>query len=282
VADLRYVEPGALPLLGVPLVAGRDVEPQDLAGAPFVVLVNRAFAQLQFPGVDPLGRRLWLGNERGRWRTIVGVVGDVHLAELERPVEPTLWAPFAQATFPGALRTVSLVAKTPLPAAEALRSLRAAISSFDALQAPTRPRPLAQAIASSLAPRRFQAGLYNAFALLAAALAAAGVYGVTAYSVASRRDEFGLRLALGADTARLARLVLGEALRLGGLGLGLGLAGALAGARLLSASLVEVRPWDAGVLAAVGLGILSSALVASAVPALRAARTPPAQALRGA
>jgi len=281
VADIRYAEPGALDLLAVPRLAGRDVAREDTHSAPFVVLVNAAFARREFPDGDAVGKRLHLPTEDDLWRTVVGVVGDVHLAELERPVEPTIWVPFAQATFPNPLRLVSLLAKSSLPSAEALERLREEIVRFDALQAPTRPRPLAEAIAGSLARRRFQASLFSAFAALAALLAAAGVYGVVAYSVSQRRDELGVRLALGADAGRLARLVLGEGLRLGAAGLALGVGVALAGRRLLAGTLFGVAPWDPGVLAGVVSLVLASVVLSALAPALRAARTPPATALRG-
>lgn len=281
VADMRWVEPGALPILGVPFLAGRDVARDDLAGAPRVVLVNRAFARLHFPDREALGQRLWISTERGDWRTIVGVVGDVHLAELEKPVEPTIWAPFAQCNFPSALRTVSLLARSSLPPAEALSRLRAGITAFDALQAPTRERTLAEAIAGSLAPRRFQAGLFLTFALLAGALAAIGVYGVTAYSVAQRRDELGVRLALGADGGRLARLVVGEGLRLGVFGLATGIAAAIAAGGFVGRWLYGVRSWDPLVLGAVAVAVFGAVVAASLLPALRAARTSPSLALRG-
>ncbi len=280
-ADMRWVEPGALPLLGVPLVTGRDVARDDRGDSPRVVLVNRAFVRTHFADGIAVGRRLWISNERGAWRTIVGVVGDVHLAGLEKPVEPAIWAPFAQCTFPSALRTVAIVARSPLPPAEALTRLRAGIASFDALQAPTRARTLREALAASLAPRRFQAGLFLGFALLAGALAAAGVYGLTAYSVAQRRDELGVRLALGAHGGRLARLVLGEGLRLGACGLVAGLGGALAATRWISRWLYGVQSWDPLVLGAVAAAIFGAVVAASLLPALRAARTSPAVALRG-
>jgi predicted permease len=281
VADIRYVEPGALELLGVPRSAGRGVAHGDLGEAPLVVLVNESFARREWPDVDPLGRRLRLAAERGVWRTVVGVVGDVHLAELERPVEPTLWVPFAQATFPGALRLVSVVARSELPAAEALRRLRQEIVRFDALQAPAKARPLADVLSGSLAARRFQAGLFAAFSLIAALLAAIGVYGVVVFSVAERRDELGLRLALGADAGGLARLVLGDALRLAGAGLALGVGAALAGRRLLAGTLYGVAPWDPPVLAGVVSLVFFAVVVASLGPARSAARTPPAAVLRG-
>jgi putative ABC transport system permease protein len=277
VADLRYVEPGAWSILGVPLLAGRPAEATDLWETPRVAWINRRLAQVHFGDVDPIGHRLWIGNERGAWRTIVGVVGDVHLAEVERPVEPTLWLPFSQATFPGALRTVVLIAKSPLAPAEALASLAAAVRRFDALQAPSRPRSLSDVLAGSFAQRRLQAGLVNAFALVAGGLAMIGIYAMTAYSVASRRDELGVRLALGANSLLLARLVFAEALRLTAGGLLLGLVVALA---VLRSGAGGLAPWDGPVLLAVMLVALLATACAALAPALRAARTSPARALR--
>lgn len=277
VADLRYVEPGAWSILSVPLLAGRPVEATDLWETPRVVWINQRLARAHFGDGDPIGRRLWIGNERGAWRTIVGVVGDVHLAEVERPVEPTLWLPFSQATFPGALRTVFLVAKSPLAPAEALASLAGAVRRFDALQAPSRPRSLSDALAGSFAQRRLQAALVQTFALVAGGLAMIGIYAMTTYSVASRRDELGVRLALGANALLLGRLVLTEALRLTAAGLLLGLAAALA---ILRPGTAGLAPWDPSVLLAVILAVLLATVCATLAPALRAARTSPARALR--
>ncbi|MCM2269140.1 MAG: ADOP family duplicated permease [Thermoanaerobaculia bacterium] len=281
VADIRYVEPGTLDLLGVRRAAGRDVARDDLAAAPLVVLVNEAFARREFAGADPLGRRLRLAAELGVWRTVVGVVGDVHLAELERPVEPTIWVPFPQTTFPSALRLVSLVARSSLPPAEALARLQREIVRVDALQAPSKARPLADAIAGSLAARRFQAGVFAAFATIAALLAAVGIYAVIAYTVAARRDEMAVRLALGADAGRLARDVVAAALRLGAAGLAIGAGLALAGRELLAGALYGVAPWDPAVLGGVVSLVLFTVVLASLAPAMSAARTPPSTALRG-
>ena len=281
VADLRYVEPGALPLLRVPLLAGRDVGPRDTGEATRVVLVNEAFVRAHFPAGDYLGRRMFWAVERGEWRTIVGVVGDVHLAELEQPVQPTIWAPLAQATFPGATRLFSVVARSPLPPQEALDRLRGGIAAFDALQAPARLRSLEETIAGSLAPRRLHTGLFLALALVAGLLAAIGVYAVVSYSVMARVDEFGVRLALGSRPGRLVRLVVGQALRLGALGAAIGASAAVAGNRLVAASLVETRPWDPRVLGAAVAVALVASLLAAALPAVRAARVSPQRALRG-
>lgn len=281
VADLRYVEPGALPLLRVPFVAGRDVAPTDTAEATRVVLVNQAFVRAQLPRGDALGKRFWIGNERGEWRTIVGVVGDVHLAELERPVQPTIWMPLPQATFPGSMRSLAVVARSPLPPQLALERLREGIAAFDALQAPARPRTVEEALAGSLAARRLHTGIFLALAAVAALLAAAGVYAVVNYSVLTRVDEFGVRLALGSRRGSLVRLVVGQALRLGAGGAILGAGLAVAGNRLVAAALVETRPWDPRVLAGVVTAALGAALVASLVPAVRAALTSPQRALRG-
>jgi putative ABC transport system permease protein len=284
VADVRYAEPGALPLLSVPRLAGRDIEATDLSDTTLVLLVNQAFVRTHFPDrplEQVLGQRLSIGAEPGRWRTIVGVVGDVHLAELEKPVDPTVWAPLHQATFPAALRLVAVIAKSALPPADALARLREATASFDALQAISRPRPLDEAIDGSLAPRRLQAGLFVAFAAVAAALAAVGVYGVTADAVLQRRGEFGVRLALGADGRALLLLVLTQGARLAGIGVALGLLIAIAQQRLLARWLFGVSGWDPSVLAAVAAGTALAALGASFVPALRASRTAPAAVLRG-
>jgi len=280
-APLRYVEPGALPLLRVPLLAGRDVAVNDGTDAPRVVLVNHAFARLHY-GSDrqAVGKRMWLGNERGEWRTVVGVVGDVHIGALEEPMEPTILAPFAQATFPGSLRNVAVIARSPLPPPQALAALRKAITAADPLQAPTKENALAETLAAALAPRRFQTGLFAAFALVAALLAAVGIYAVSTYSVLARRDELAVRLALGSRTTALLGLVLGGALRLALLGAAIGAALAVIGKDVIASSLVELEAWDPATLGAAAGAALLASLLASAVPAVRAARTSALRTLR--
>jgi predicted permease len=280
-ADYRAVEPGLFALLRVPILAGRDFDERDRADGELVVAINRVLARRHFGDRDPLGARLQLAGDGDRWRKIVAVVGDVHFAELEKPVEPTVYSPLPQLAYPPAMRIVSLVARSKLAPNEALAALAAGISGFDPAQAVARPRPLAEALATSWAPRRFQAGLFAAFALAAAALAAAGVYGVVAYSVAQRREELGIRLALGATARRLAWDVVGVGLRLGALGLALGTGAALGAGGVVASGLYGVPRADPWVLAAVAGLVAAAALGASCAPALSAARTPPSLALRG-
>jgi predicted permease len=282
VADIRYVEPGALALLGVPRLAGRDVGRDDLADRELVVLVNETFVRRHFPGgKGALGQRVRLGNQPDLWRTVVGVVGDVHLAALELPVEPTVWVPLAQATFPSAIRTVAVVARASLPPAAALAALRTSIAASDALQAPARERTLEEALAASLQPRRFQTGLFTAFAAVASLLAAVGTYAALTFSVLARRDELAVRRALGSRPGALLGLVLAESTRLAALGAAIGAGLAVAGNRVVAASLVELAPWDPRVLAVAVAGSVLAAVAASLVPALRAARTSPLRTLRG-
>jgi putative ABC transport system permease protein len=275
-ADIRIVTTGTFKALGVPLLRGRDFEASDAAGKTFAVIVSESTARELWPGQEALGKRVkmsWGGDPEGE---IVGVVGDVRLVSLESAPRSTLY--WHQAQVPNNFMTFLLRSAgdplSPLPAA------RAELLALDKDVPVASVATLEQAISDSLRRPRFLLALLGAFAAMAALLATIGLFGVLSYAVGQRLPELGLRLAIGARPADLLKLVLGDGVRLAGVGLGAGLVGALLLSRFLTTLLFEVSPRDPVALAltAVLVGLVS--LAAAARPALRAARIDPARALR--
>jgi predicted permease len=278
-AEFRVAGPGYLAALGIPLVRGRDFDARDVADAPHVALVSEALVRARFAGVDPIGRRIHFGNMDGDMRpyTIVGVVGDVRDDGLDAPPRPTFYASLRQR--PRAFSALSFVAQVdgdPAAFAAAAREVVRALAP----ELPPRVRTLVSLRDDSLAERRFALLLLAVFAGGALALAALGVYGVAAYTVARRTREMGVRLALGARPAQVLGLVVGQGTRAVAIGGALGLFGAFALGRALSSLLYGVRPADPATVAAVALLLAAAGVAASLVPARRAARLDPARALR--
>jgi putative ABC transport system permease protein len=264
--------------LGTPIVEGRAFADTDGAGAPEVVILGRTLARRLFGAESALGRRIRLVHpEYGpAWRTVVGVVGDVRYTGLAADAGDALYTPFAQTPFPW---MYTMVRTTGPP--EALgRAVREAVAFVDPGLDVAALRPMEQVLAETVAQPRWNVVLVTAFAGLALALAALGIYGVISYSVSTRVREIGIRLALGATRGEVVRLVAGEGLRLATAGIVVGLLGAAAATRLLETLLFEVRPLDPATFLAAAVVLVAVALLASALPAARAARVDPASALR--
>jgi putative ABC transport system permease protein len=277
-AFFMAVTPDYFKALGTPMAEGRTFADTDAAGAPEVVILGRTLARRLFGTQSALGRRIRLNNpEYGAgWRTVIGVVGDVRYTGLSAPAGDALYTPFAQTPFPWMYTMVRTSGKP-----EALgRALRQVVASVDPGLDVAALRPMEQLVAESVAQPRWNVVLVTAFAGLALALAALGVYGVISYSVAQRVREIGIRLALGASRGEVVRLVAGEGLRLAGAGIAVGLLGAAAATRLLEALLFEVRPLDLPTFLGAGAALGAVALLASALPAARASRVDPSTALR--
>ena len=267
-------------IMGIPLRAGRGFNATDLnAGAPLVGIANEALVRKYFPGQDPVGKRVrWAREDEPHWITIVGVAGDVHHFGLDQPDLPAVYSPYPQ-TEPWK-RWMTFVVRTrsdPLALATAAKQ---AIWTLDSQLPITKLRTMSVVAAESFAARRFDMLLLTLFAALAVTLAAIGVYGVIAYAVAQRTREIGVRVAVGARMRDVVRLVLNGGVRLALLGIGIGLAGAFAATRLMSGMLYGVAPADPATLAAVAATLLATALFACWVPARRAARVDPTEALR--
>jgi putative ABC transport system permease protein len=281
-AVYRVVSPDYFRAMGVPVLRGRAFAASDTAEAPAVMVVSRAMAERHWPGEDPIGRRLKVGppDSRNPWATVVGVVGDVRHGALSNELEPEMYAPYAQETR-GFTAPRDLVVRTsagdPLSLAAAVRE---AVWSVDKDQPVSGARTLEQVLGESVARQRLYLLLLGAFAGLALVLAAVGVYGVMSYAVAQRTHEIGVRVALGAGRADILRLVVGQGMLLGLAGVGVGLAGAFALTRVMSSLLYGVTATDPAVYASVALLITLVALLACYVPARRAMKVDPMEALR--
>ena len=272
------VTPDYFQALGTPVVEGRTFGDADAAGAPEVVILGRTLARRLFGTESALGRRIRLANpEYGAgWRTVVGVVGDVRYTGLAADAGDALYTPFVQTPFPWMYTMV----RTSGPPEALGRAVRQAVASVDPGLDVAALRPMEQVLAETVAQPRWNVVLVSAFAGLAMALAALGVYGVISYSVSRARTRDRDPPRPGASRGEVIRLVAGEGLRLAGAGIVIGLVGAGAATRLLEALLFEVRPLDPATFLAAAVVLAAVALLASALPALRASRVDPASALR--
>lgn len=276
-SNFLAVTPGYFETAGLARLEGRDFTEDDRAETPPVVIVGESVAKRYWPGASALGKRLKFGppDSKQPWRTIVGVVRDGRYREWGA-VRPDLYAPLTQ----GGQYRSDFVVKTSLPPAAIDRAFREAVYAIDPQQAVSLPATLDALVGRALARPRFHAILLGAFAVLAAVLAAAGVYGVLAYGVEQRTAEIGVRMALGAPERRVLFSIVGEGVALAVVGSVVGLGGAAAGTGVLASLLHGVSPLDPGSFVAAGLGCLLLAAIASWRPARRASRIDPAVALR--
>jgi putative ABC transport system permease protein len=275
----RYaVSPGYFETIGLPLRRGRLLDAHDTAGAPLALVISESLAQRKFPNQDPIGQRVHVGPTSLPWFTIVGVVGDVRQASLAMSETDAVYTTPMQWYF--ADNTMSLVVRARSDAATLAPAIRHAIWSVDKDQPITRVATMDSLLAATAAERRFALILFETFGLVALALAAIGIYGVLSGSVTERRREIGIRLALGAQTSAVLKLVLWQGLKLSAMGIGLGLLGALALTRLLQSLLYGISATDPLTFAAIALLLLSVALLACWLPARRATQVDPMVALR--
>jgi hypothetical protein len=275
--DFSFLIAGAyFEAMGIRLVRGRLLEPRDGANAPRVTIVNETMARRVFAGEDPIGKRIGAAGS-DLWFEIVGVVADVRHDRLDREVPMQAYGPLAQASADWGVFTfvVRADADPGLPAA-----IRAAIQDVDRGQAITSVRPVSEWLARSMSRQRFTMVLFAVFSSVALLLAAIGLYGVISYTVLQRTGEIGIRMALGAQTGDVLGLVLREGGRLVGLGLVVGLAGALLLTRLLASMLFGVSPHDPLTFAVIALLLSVVAALACALPARRATRVDLMTALR--
>jgi putative ABC transport system permease protein len=274
------VQPGYFRALGIPLADGRDFREEDRAGTPRVALVNRSFAQAYLGGDNPLGLRLrldsWtLGGENAA--EIVGIVADVRHEGLRAEAEPMVYLPFAQ--WPS--WSSPIVVKTQGDPLALVPAIREAVRAIDASLPVDDIATLEQRLAASLAQDRFRAWLLGAFSIVALALAAVGLFAVLSYTTARRVREIGIRMALGARAAEVARTVVAESMLPVAGGIALGVVGAALLFRVADSLLFEVATTDPMALAAAISIMLAVAALACAAPARRASRIDPAAALRG-
>jgi len=274
-AGYQIVMPGYFAAMGIPLRAGRDFRASDNREAPPVVLVNETLAKRQWPGEDPIGRRVRF-DDGGAWMTVIGVVADIRHLGPAVPPRPELYQAVPQRSFP----FMAFVVRTDRDAYAALPSIRRALGTLDPDMPLANVKTMDEHIAHALSRPKFLSGLIVAFGAVAVMLAVVGIYGMMAWLVSERRREFAIRMALGARGGTLIGLVLRKGLLLALIGIGGGLAGARATTGVLSGLLVDVRPTDPGVFALTAGTIALVALAACYIPARRALRVDPASLLR--
>jgi putative ABC transport system permease protein len=264
----------------IPLKDGRDFGPQDFdPQAPLVGIANEAMVRQYFPNEDPLGKRVrWARDREIRWITIVGVVGDVKHLGLDLPEEPALYSPYTQ-TEPWK-RWMTFVARTTGDPSSMSAAIKQQIWKVDPQLPVTRVLTMNEVAVTSFAARRFNMMLLGIFAGLALLLAAVGVYGVMSYAVTQRTQEIGIRMALGARTLDVLKLIVRNGMVLALLGVALGIGGALALTRLMTTLLFGVTATDAGTFLEGSFGLIVVALIACYVPAWRATKVDPVVALR--
>ncbi len=277
-AVYSVVTPHTFAALGIPLKAGRDFNAGDTYKAPLTAVINESLARRSFAGQDPIGRSIFCGLDTDQAMKIIGIVGDVHQYGPAQKPQPEIYMPYDQHT-QSAGTSLSVVIRTTIIPDALAGTLRREVYR-QSPDVPVRFSTLADDVSQNVAAPRFRTLLLGVFAAIALCLAMAGVYGVLAYRVSQRTNEIGLRIALGATPASVLRLVLQQGLVFAGLGVALGLAGSLAATRLLTSMLFEVKPGDplTYVGAAMLMGVI--ALVASYIPARRAANVDPMIALR--
>ena len=273
--NIRYISPDYFRALGIRLVRGRLFTDAD-RGRP-VMVVNERLAATLWPGEDPIGKRLHQGDVDQPLQEVIGAIADTREVALQRTPVPMGYVPYWGRRVPS---TATLVLRTPLDESMLAAPLRQALWRVDAGIPAPQIISLTDAVSQAVAPERFQATMVAVFAAGALLLAAVGIYGVPAYLVARRRQELGIRLALGASPRTLVSMVVRQGLVPVAAGLVLGLAGALAAGRAVSALLFEVSPSDPATLGVVVALLGAVAMVACYIPARRATRIDPVTALR--
>lgn len=278
-ASVRFVTPGFFDAIGTPLLQGRDVATGDTLDTQRVAVVSRSFAREHFPGQDPIGRQFAVAFAA---RTIVGVVGDIRVRGLERESEPQVYLPAAQQLDGqlGFYAPKDLVVRSSVPSTTLIPAVRSIINRADAQQPITGIQTLEEVVALETAPRVVQLRVLGAFAAAAFLLAAIGIHGLLAFTVSARSREIGVRMALGAKSSDILKMIASRSALLAGIGVTIGAAVAYAAARSMQSLLAGVEPADGAVFAAAIALSLLMALAGSILPAWRAVRVDPLTATR--
>jgi predicted permease len=283
-ARLRITGPGYLRAVGIPILQGRGFDDRDVAGGNPVMIVSRGLAERLFPGSGAIGKRVACCDTAAatRWKTVVGVAGDVRWRGIAAPIEPEFYLPLEQ--IPGhawewVQRTMALVARGETDVASAAAALRASVRAVDPAVPIFQVTIMRDAVRRSTAAARFNTGLLTALGIIGLALAVVGIYGVVSYFVAVRTHEIGIRMALGAARKDVLGLMVAQGLRPVVAGAGVGIGAALALTRFLRGALFGVQPTDPLTIAAVVAGLLAVSVAAILIPARRATRVDPMRAL---
>jgi putative ABC transport system permease protein len=279
-ARIISITDGYFATLGMKTLRGRQFTGTDRDGSAKVAIVNEAFVKKAFPNEDPLGKYVELGwSEDGdrRGGTVVGVVNDVKQRALDVDAFPTVYLPYTQAP----RSSLSIAVKLRDARTAVVPALRAEVTELDPDLPLYNLRPMEEVVASSVATERLYMVLLTSFAAVALLLSAVGLYGVIAYAVSERTQELGVRVALGASTSRITRMILGEGLVMSVAGIAVGLGASAAATQVLAKLLFGIKPGDPVTFLAVSLALVIVALAASFFPARRAAKADPLLAMRG-
>jgi len=280
-ADFFAVESGYFRTMGIPLIKGRDFDDRDQHHSPQVIIVTETFARQFFPNEDPIGKRIQPGfntweNEKSTMREIIGVVGDVRSRSLSAEIKPAYYMPESQEP----INQMTIVARTTVEPHSLISAVTRETASLDKDLPVFGVKTMDEYLATSVAAPRFNSTLLSVFASVALILTIVGLYGVMSYSVAQRTNEIGIRLALGAQTRDVLSMIVGQGLRLVFIGLAIGLVGAFALTRLIAALLFGVTTKDPLTFAAAAILLGLVGLIACYIPALRATKVDPMDALR--
>jgi putative ABC transport system permease protein len=270
-AEFHAITPDYFKTLEIPVRAGRDFNRADTPEQPRVAIINEALARTAFPGESPIGQRVRTGtSSRAPWMEIVGVVADTRWQDPSEPARPVIYAASTQ----GVGNSLSILARTSLDETTLAATIRTLLNDANPT-VPVKFETMEELFAGTLAYPRFRTRVIGLFAGVATLLAVVGIFSVLAHLVGHRRRELAVRRALGASARHVVRLIVGEGLRLISIGLVLGLAGALAVARLLTGFLYEISPWDVSAYVGTMIVLGGAALLATVLPALRAAAIAP-------
>jgi putative ABC transport system permease protein len=280
-ADFFNVGLGYFRAIGIPFIKGRDFNESDQHKSTPVIIINETLARQHFPNEDPIGKRIRPGissyeGEKATMREIVGVVGDVKNRSLSKDARPTYYVPQTQVPF----NEMTMVVRTANDPHSIISAVTKEVEALDKDLPLFGVKSMEEYLAASVAAPRFNTTLLSIFAAVALVLTIVGLYGVMSYSVAQRTNEIGIRMALGAQTLDVLRLIVGQGLKLALIGLAVGLLGAFALMRVISSLLFGVTTKDPLTFAVVGLLLACVALLACYIPARRAAKVDPMEALR--
>ncbi len=270
------VTPGYFHAMGIPLIRGRLFTPQDNAKAPRVAIINETMAKQFFPNEDPIGKQINVQNGPDTFREIVAIVGDIKQYGVDKETTAQTYEPFAQHPF----NTLNVVLRSTGSPAALIGALRPAVYSIDKDQPVGTIRPLTEILSDTIAKQRFAMTLVAVFSIVALIIASVGIYGVMSYNVVQRRSEIGIRMALGAQTRDVLSLILGSGGKLVGIGLLVGLVATFLATRAMGSILFQTNAYDPLTLGAITLLLTAVALVACLLPAHRATRVNPTEALR--
>jgi len=279
--QLRIVTDGYFSAMQIPIISGREFTDRDSLSRPRAAIVNDALARKHWPNQNPIGKRVSFTTDDPRWYEIVGIVGNIKHRGLDARDRPELYVPYRQPLFDGwTVRPMYLAVRTASDPAAAAAVVRREISRIDRDQPISDVRTMDERIGRSLSGRRFNMVLLALFAALALTLAAVGVYGIVAYSVTEREHEIGVRLALGAQRRDVIAMVIGQGMTMIVMGTIAGLAASLMLTSVMRNLLFGVSAVDPATFVAIPFLLIAVALVACYVPARRATRVDPLQALR--